>query len=106
VRTTTSETRRDEWLTVKVRYKLPEAGDSQVMSQAVRIGEPGAPGEHLPFAAAVAEFALLLRNGRPAATEWDALVSRLQAMRSTDPDGERLGFVHVVELAAGLQKLR
>ena len=66
----------------------------------------GARAEHLPFASAVAEFALLLRDGHPAAGRWDALVSRLRGSASTDPEGERLGFVHVVELAAGLQRIR
>jgi len=99
----TSAARRDDWLTVKVRYKLPEGSESRLMSEAVT---SRARGEHLPFAAAVAEFAILLREGHAPEARWDALVARLQDLRSSDPEGERQGFVHVVELAAGLQKLR
>jgi Ca-activated chloride channel family protein len=99
----TSAARRDDWLTVKVRYKLPEGSESRLMSEAVT---SRARGEHLPFASSVAEFAILLREGHAPEARWDALVARLQDLRSSDPEGERQGFVHVVELAAGLQKLR
>jgi Ca-activated chloride channel family protein len=95
--------RRSEWLTVKVRYKLPDGTDSTAFSTAVG---PAAAGRNLPFASAVAEFGLLLRNADPPAGRWDALVGRLRALASADPEGERLSFVHVVELAAGLQRIR
>ncbi len=68
---------------------------------------PGGRDTHLPFASAVAEFGLLLRENEPAATRWDALVSRAQALAAkSDPSGERSGFVRMVELAAGLRRLR
>src|SRR6185369_64500 len=51
----------DELLTVKVRYKQPDADVSELMEQPVR---RNAAAPHVPFAAAVAEFGLLLRDTR------------------------------------------
>ena len=57
-----------ELLTVKVRYKLPEAIESDVIEQAVK---PAGRASNLPFASAVAEFGLLLRDGRAPAARWE-----------------------------------
>ena len=67
---------------------------------------PGRPAPHLAFAAGVAEFALLLRDDRAPVSRWDDLVSRLHALVAPDTSGEHAGFTHVVELAAGLRRLR
>jgi Ca-activated chloride channel family protein len=62
-----------EWLTVKARYKAPEGDRSDLMTLPVRSSRAV---RHLPFAAAVAEFGLLLRAGSHDAERWDALARR------------------------------
>jgi Ca-activated chloride channel homolog len=92
-----------EWLTVKARYKLPESDTSDLIAQAVKPG----PLQHLPLAAAVAEFGLLLRDDPRDTKRWDALVRRLDRLSvpvplMADVDGLR----ELVATAAGLARLR
>jgi Ca-activated chloride channel family protein len=91
-------------LTVKARFKQPEGEVSALIEQAVR---PGGRSRHLPFATAVAEFGLLLRDGKGGAERWEALSRRLAAA----PVGESLAtdkasFIELVETAKGLVKLQ
>jgi Ca-activated chloride channel family protein len=64
-----------EWLTVKARYKAPEGDRSDLITMPVRSGRAV---RHLPFAAAVAEFGLLLRAGDYDEARWDRLVRRAE----------------------------
>jgi len=90
-------------LTVKVRYKLPDASISALMTEAV--GAEAAI-HALPFAAAVAEFGMLLRDRDAAIERWDALTERLEAMPATVNDAaDHQRFRELVELAAGLARL-
>jgi hypothetical protein len=67
----------------------------------------GGRSRNIPFAAAVAEFGFLLRDEAPGERRWDALLSRVQALPvGSDSSGERSGFARMVELAAGLRRLR
>ncbi len=95
----------DEVMTVKLRYKAPDADDSRLMSVAVknRISEPSA---NIGFAAAVAEFGMLLRNSesRGSATHADA-AALARRFRGADPDGYRAEFIKLVELAGSLKTL-
>jgi hypothetical protein len=94
----------EELLTVKVRYKQPDADVSELMEQPVR---RNAAAPHVPFAAAVAEFGLLLRDTRAPADRWDRLAARVKTMAATDTDAaDRQSFRDLVELAAGLKKIR
>jgi hypothetical protein len=90
-------------MTVKVRYKKPAEDVSSLLSQPVRAG---AAVRELPFAAAVAEFGLLLREKDSPMTRWNALVARLATMPVPAEDAaERQGLREVIELAVGLRKL-
>ena len=91
----------DELMTVKVRYKHPDRATSELMELPVGTGTTAA--RHLPFAAAVAEFGILLREREPHADRWSDLVDRLRAMRLVP---EREALVELVETARGLRKLR
>src|SRR6185295_2535375 len=94
----------DELLTVKVRYKQPDADVSELMEQPVR---RNAAAPHVPFAAAVAEFGLLLRDTRSPADRWDLLAERIKTMAGTGTDAaDRQSFRDLVELAAGLKRIR
>jgi Ca-activated chloride channel family protein len=92
-----------EWLTVKARYKLPESDTSDLMTKAVRLGGQ----QHLPLAAAVAEFGLLLRDDPRNIDRWTALSRRLD--RLSVPAGlasEVDGFKELVATASGLARIR
>ena len=95
---------RDELMTVKLRYKAPDGDQSRLMSVPVknRAGELSA---NVGFAAAVAEFGMLLRHseygGRASHADAAALARRF---RGTDPDGYRAEFVKLVELAEALSR--
>jgi Ca-activated chloride channel family protein len=92
-----------ELMTVKVRYKQPAEDVSNLMSQAVRAGGQT---RELPFAAAVAEFGLLLREKDAPLARWDGLLARLSKLPVPAEDAaERQGLREVVELAVGLRKL-
>jgi len=90
-----------ELLTVKVRYKAPSASESDLMEQPVRAGGV-AP--HLPFAAAVAEFGILLRDGQSHAPRWSSLSARLRGLTGGGSSADREAFSDLVETAAGLKK--
>ncbi|WP_139925148.1 VWA domain-containing protein [Hymenobacter sp. DG01] len=95
-----------ELLTVKLRYKEPQGSKSQLLEQALT----GAPrplteaSENLRFAAAVAQFGMLLRQSdyRGSAT-WESTARLAEGARRFDPDGYRAELVRLVKLAEGLR---
>ena len=95
---------KDELMTVKLRYKAPDGDVSKLISVAVknRTGELSA---NVGFAAAVAEFGMLLRKSeyRGNATHADA-AALARKFRGADPDGYRVEFVKMVELAESLSR--
>jgi Ca-activated chloride channel family protein len=93
----------EELLTVKVRYKLPEADVSELIEQSVK---PGGRAPNLAFAAAAAEFGLLLRDGQSPLDRWQDLTRRIRLLPvSTDTAADRQALADLVDLAAGLRKL-
>lgn len=92
-----------ELLTVKLRYKLPDAAESQRLNVALGLDvQPlAAASDNLRFAAAVAEFGMLLRGSphRGAAAFAD-LRSLAAGALGEDPGGHRAGFLALVDLAA------
>jgi Ca-activated chloride channel family protein len=93
-----------EWLTVKARYKLPDGADSRLITQPVRAGGRV---QHLPLASAVAEFGMLLRDGRGRDDRWAALsrrISRLTPPAALTADVHELA--ELVEIASGLARHR
>jgi len=95
----------DEVLTVKLRYKEPQGNKSKLLAQplagaAVAITQASADQQ---FAAAVAEFGLLLRQSEERGTATYATATQLaQAGRGPDTDGYRAELVRLVGLAEGL----
>ncbi len=91
-----------ELMTVKVRYKAPDAERSQLVSAAVR-DRLGEPGQNLGFAAAVAEFGMLLRNSTfKGEATWESARALATRYRGEDADGYRAEFVRLIDLAAAL----
>jgi Ca-activated chloride channel family protein len=94
--------RSGEWLAVKVRYKTPEADESQLITHPVR--DTGRV-QHLPLASAVAELGLLLRTGSNDAERWDGLAARARRLQAPPAlAADVTGFVELVEIARGLAR--
>jgi Ca-activated chloride channel family protein len=94
-----------ELLTVKLRYQAPEGGDSRLLAQPLTgVAQPiGQASSDQQFAAAVAQFGLLLRQSAQRGTATYASTARLaQAGRGPDPEGYRAELLRLVELAQGL----
>ena len=95
-----------ELMTVKVRYKKPDGDRSTLVTVAVAGRDTGSP-RHVGFAAAVAEFGMLLRDSPYKAQASWADVARLASdHRGSDPDGYRAEFIRLAELAASLDRQR
>jgi Ca-activated chloride channel family protein len=89
-------------MTVKVRYKNPDSDRSQLLSVAVRDRE-GAVTANLGFAAAVAQFGMLLRNSEfKGNATWSSAQTLARQYRGEDPDGYRAEFIRLVDLASAL----
>jgi Ca-activated chloride channel family protein len=95
---------RGDLLMVKIRYKRPAEDVSALLTQPVRAG--GAV-RNLPFAAAVAEFGLLLRETDSAPAAWTRLTTQIKTLPvATAEAADRQNLAALVDLAAGLRKLR
>jgi Ca-activated chloride channel family protein len=95
-----------EWLTVKARYKQPEGERSDLISMPVQPRANVRP-QHLPLAAAVAEFGLLLRDAPQNADRWTALERRAEQL--TVPSAQSAdvsGFKELVATARALARTR
>jgi Ca-activated chloride channel family protein len=98
----TSSANSGELMTVKLRYKEPDGDRSQLISVAVR-DQSRELTPNLGFAAAVAEFAMLLRGSEfKGQSTWESARALAKQYRGDDPDGYRAEFVRLVELAAAL----
>ena len=104
----------DELAFVKVRYKLPDADTSTLITRAVTPADiletmDAAPRE-ARFAAAVAAFGQLLRGGGYTGDYgYDDVIALAQGARGDDPFGYRAELVNLVRLAksaAALEPLR
>ena len=92
-------------MAVKLRYKQPDAEASQLRTFTVRARRDMAP--ELGFAAAVAEFGMLLRD-----SEFKSAASFAQArnlatrFKGSDPHGHRAEFIRLIGLAESLSPLQ
>jgi Ca-activated chloride channel family protein len=95
---------RDELMTVKLRYKAPDGNLSKLIVFPVK-NRTAEMSPNVGFAAAVAEFGMLLRESehRGTATHADA-AALARRFRGADPDGYRAEFVRLVELAEALTR--
>ena len=96
-------------LMVKVRYKLPDEQTSKLLTKPVAAVQlsSGAGARVLPFAAAVAEFGLLLRDDKATPARWTDLTNRLKSLPwPAQGAADREGFADLVGLAAGLKRIR
>jgi len=94
----------DELAMLRVRYQLPEGGNSRLIERPIAAGSEGKASDDLRFAAAVAAFSQQLKDGRYTGTfslkDTEALA---RGARGDDRFGLRAEFVQLVELAQSLQ---
>ncbi len=96
-----------EMLTVKLRHKAPE-GEKSELTERVLV-DSGASfasaSPDLKFAAAVAEFGMLLRDSEHKGNgSLGAVLEWAQEGKGSDPNGYRAGFIELVRKAQGLTK--
>ena len=91
-----------ELMTVKLRYKQPDGDVSKLISRAVQ-DRAGALTSNSGFAAAVAEFGMLLRKSEfKGRATWTSAQELARKHRGEDADGYRAEFIRLIELAAAL----
>ncbi len=105
-RTQSTGSASDEWLTLKIRYKRPDGEASQLLTQGVSLTPKAfnSASENFRFAAAVAEFGLLLRGSEyRSGASFDHAAKTAKAALGTDEEGLRSEFVRLVKTAAALK---
>jgi Ca-activated chloride channel family protein len=96
----------NEMMTVKVRYKQPDGNTSKLVTVPV-LGRNNAPARNLGFAAAVAQFGMLLRDSPfKGDASWADVVRLGRSHRGDDRDGYRAEFLRLVDLASSLDRHR
>jgi Ca-activated chloride channel homolog len=94
----------DELMTLKLRYKAADAAVSKLIALPVKNQSREMSG-NIGFAAAVAEFGMLLRQSEHRGASSYASASALaKRFRGPDPDGYRAEFVRLVELAEAVAR--
>ena len=98
--------RKDELLTLKLRYKEPDATQSQLVSSVVNVDDiSSSSSNNFMFSASVASFGMLLRDSAYKGNSDYTLVKALaNAGESSDEYGYRAEFLRLVEHAQLLQK--
>ncbi len=95
----------DELLTLKIRYKQPEGGASKKLE--FPLDEPAEllqPSGDFRWAAAVAEFGMLLRNSRHAGeATLDTVLEAARGAVGEDPQGYRAEFLDMVRKAQAIK---
>jgi Ca-activated chloride channel family protein len=90
----------DELMTVKLRYKEPRGDESRLIERAVRdAGHPlDSASDDLRFAAAVAQWGMLLRGSEHAGrASYDDVVELARGALGRDAHGDRAAFVRLVQ---------
>lgn len=95
-----------EYLTIKLRYKLPDGSTSKLMERPVKgyISDFDDASDNLKFAAAVSEFGMILRDSEfkgTATLENAAKIAR--SARGNDEDGYRAELVRLINTAKDLK---
>jgi Ca-activated chloride channel family protein len=93
----------EELMTVKLRYKEPDGERSRLVSAAVLERASGSASANLRFAAAVAEFGMLLRESEhKGQASWAQVLELAEDGRGHDREGYRAEFLELARTAEGL----
>ena len=96
-----------EALTVKLRYKKPKESRSVEFALAApfRFGSIADVSTDFRFAAAIAEFGMVLRNAKDkGSSTYDGAISRLATAGDNDPDGRKAELMYLMKTARSLAK--
>ncbi|MDP9291294.1 MAG: VWA domain-containing protein [Verrucomicrobiota bacterium] len=98
------ESASSELMTVKLRYKQPDGDTSKLLQQAVAdIAKDATPSKDLQFAAAVAEFGMVLRESpHKGNATFETALSLCEHGLGADPHGYRREFMDLVRKAKSL----
>lgn len=94
-----------EYLNIKIRYKKPDGVTSMLFEQPVKdyVNDPEDASENLKFAAAVAEFGMILRNSEfKGNSTLESAIGLAGTARGNDPEGYRAEMVRLMKTAKGL----
>jgi Ca-activated chloride channel homolog len=95
---------RDEVMTVKIRYKRPRDKQSALMTVAVNGTTTASP--ELGFAAAVAEFGMMLRDSPfKGSSSFAEARAAAQRFKGDDRHGHRAEFIRLIGAAEGVTRL-
>lgn len=91
----------DELLQVKIRYKKPTEDSSMLFSKSLNSKETyGVLSDNFRFAAAVAEYAMLLRGSEfKGQASYRHVLEAAKSANSPDPEGYRAEFIRLVEMS-------
>ena len=93
----------DEWLTVKMRYKHPEAETSKELAQPLKGEVAKELSDDFRFAAATASFGMILRDSKfRGAMTYAGVLEEAKGCVGADPHGHRKQFLELVATARGL----
>ena len=95
---------RDEVMTVKIRYKQPHGKESALITVAVAGTTTASP--EMGFAAAVAEFGMLLRDSPfKGSSSFAEARAAAQRFKGDDRHGHRAEFIRLIGAAEGVTQL-
>lgn len=105
-RTNSNAASSDELLTVKIRYKHPDAKKSILMTRPVKQSEIKDVGsENFRFSASVATLGMLLRDSKyKGSASYDMAFKMAKSAIGEDPQGYRSEFLRLVRMAEGLKE--
>ncbi len=90
----------DKLINFKLRWKTPEGNKSTEWVGHCTAEKSTTPSENFRFAAAVAEFGLLLRDSKlKGNADWQQVINLAQSARGIDRDGNRAEFIKLAETA-------
>lgn len=94
----------DDLLTVKFRYKDPEASSSKLIVRTMASDQKEEEDLNLQWAASVAGFGMLLRDSEfKGSLTYSEIIRLAKASKGADEYGYRSEFIGLVETASGLQ---
>lgn len=97
----------DEIMTIKLRYKQPDEGESRLISypvidQSMQLSNTS---DNFRFSAAVAEFGLMLRSSAyKQQSSYEQVIGLARSAKGDDKNGYRAEFIKLVETATSLAK--
>jgi Ca-activated chloride channel homolog len=104
-RPATTNSGSTDWMTVKFRYKEPTGSSSKLLVHTVPAGteNKGMISDNFRFAAAVAQFGLLLRQSHfRQQASWSNVLQLASSAQGKDAEGYRSEFIRLVKDASAL----